>query len=274
MRIIPIIIGTLIAWSMLVTTKTALAEDLIQRSYAIENIQQVQVSAGGTLEISLGEKESLEVIAPVSVINKLRVDGNASTLRINQGDRGFWSWIKGESISTDAERQHTTFKLTLKQLTGLEVDRTMQTKVLSPITSDTFDIKMNGSASLKMISLVASKLLTIHYSGATNATIDFVESSSVRAYGSGASSLTISGKVTDQELHLSGASHYFGKALNSQKVQADASGASELELWVEQTLQSNLSGASTVRYFGNPKIDKKTSGASELYRMGEYPEAI
>ena len=85
---------------------------------------------------------------------------------------------------------------------------------------------------------------------------------------SGASELTLSGRVGTVSATASGASRL---ALEQQQVDAlevGLSGASNAEVWGRRTLSATLSGASSLRYRGSPTLTRQEiSGGSSITRV-------
>lgn len=81
----------------------------------------------------------------------------------------------------------------------------------------------------------------------------------------GASDLSLSGTAQNTAFSLSGASRTDAEYLTTQTADISVSGASKIEIAVEQSLSLRASGASDVRYYGNPAIrEMKVSGASRV----------
>ncbi len=104
-------------------------------------------------------------------------------------------------------------------------------------------------------------------SGASNGVFKDVESKTMNVTLLGASRLEVTGKAERLSANLSGASKLMDHLFIINEAKVDASGASYLEITVNNKLSVELSGSSNMYYSGNPTIEnKKLSGGSKLTR--------
>ena len=84
---------------------------------------------------------------------------------------------------------------------------------------------------------------------------------------SGASDIKISGTAKNVNIETSGASDVSGIGLSSDLCTAKATGASDIEITVNQQLNAHASGASSISFKGDGLIkDMRSSGASKIQR--------
>lgn len=81
---------------------------------------------------------------------------------------------------------------------------------------------------------------------------------------SGASKLTAVGQSSNLVAKVSGASELFAYDLETRSATADASGASEIRVFVSTTLDARADGASIIYYRGSPAVNSTVSGASTV----------
>ncbi len=92
-----------------------------------------------------------------------------------------------------------------------------------------------------------------------------VDIGSLTADISGASDMSVSGRIENLKIDASGASDLKNYGLVVQNCDADASGASDIKITVEKELSATASGASDIIIRGNAVIKKmKQSGASTV----------
>jgi phage shock protein PspC (stress-responsive transcriptional regulator) len=85
---------------------------------------------------------------------------------------------------------------------------------------------------------------------------------------SGATKLTVDGKIKECEAKVSGASKLYAAGSSMKNFELHVSGASYAEVNAEVKLDAHASGASSIRYKGEPKeIISKNSGASSVEKM-------
>ena len=102
-------------------------------------------------------------------------------------------------------------------------------------------------------------------SGASDATVDNVETESLRLESSGASRIEISGEARSLTVAVSGASKLDAENLKTERAKVQASGASKASVFASEGVDVNASGASKINYSGNPKsVNKDASGASSI----------
>jgi hypothetical protein len=85
---------------------------------------------------------------------------------------------------------------------------------------------------------------------------------------SSASSLVVSGRADQHELRISDASRCLARHLQSRRVTATLSGASQGLVAVSESLSVQGSGASTLEYVGDPVLTLDVSGTSVVRRVG------
>lgn len=257
MKVFPVIISVLMAWVMVICTREVVAEDLIQRDYAISDIAAVEVHGGGEMTIALGDQESLQIIAPRSVLERMDVDGKGKTLRIRQ--KGQWFWQHDES--------HAKYVLTVKSLRAIDSTGAIAIAVKDAVRSDELIIRTTGASGLSFEQPVAVKHADVRLNGAGELNVPSLNADSLEIHANGAADIRVGGEVITQELHFNGASEYQAADLASKQVTLKFAGASEATLNVSDALNATMSGASTVRYVGDPTIEKRLAGPSELVRI-------
>lgn len=138
-----------------------------------------------------------------------------------------------------------------------------QAKVIGFQSSD-FAIKLNGASHLELSQMAVGNF-KVELSGASNLAGDINYSGEARFNVSGASRVVLQGTGNAGKLDLSGASQarFFNLAL--QTVDLKLSGASSVQLKVNERIDCDLSGASRMEYSGNPVIGiMKVNGASVI----------
>ncbi|MFV0606502.1 MAG: head GIN domain-containing protein [Niabella sp.] len=108
--------------------------------------------------------------------------------------------------------------------------------------------------------------LSLHLSGASDAVIS-VKAPVFYVDASGASKMTVEGETRDVIFDASGASTIDAQNLKSENANAEASGASSINLFASISLRADASGASTISYSGNPSVKEKASGASSVEKV-------
>ena len=125
----------------------------------------------------------------------------------------------------------------------------------------------SGASKIKLSGFKTDSDLSIDLSGATE--LDgFVNVENLYLEVSGASEIDFIGSARKLKIDGSGASEIDFSDFKVWVAEIEMSGASELDLNVQNSLSVDLSGASEVKYYGNPKMKHiSTSGASEIKSM-------
>jgi len=111
--------------------------------------------------------------------------------------------------------------------------------------------------------LTSSSITEIGVSGASNAELE-LKSPKVTVDVSGASEITLKGETKDLSIEASGASTVRGFGLLSENTDVGLSGASRAEVFGSVKINASASGASDVYYMGAGAVTKDESGASSV----------
>ncbi len=133
---------------------------------------------------------------------------------------------------------------------------------------DLSSIDTSGAVNVNMASLSTTDL-SINISGAGSVMIDDLTADQLSGNLSGATKLVLAGKVVEQKFDLSGSSTFDARDLESNIAILNASGSSNMKVWVHEDLHLSLSGSSDVTYYGTPKLTQDVSGSADIKAMGE-----
>jgi hypothetical protein len=239
--IVGIVIGTLGAVATAQTMSAAWAAGEPQReTRALEAFSRIEV--GGVAEILLrqGKTESATVEASAELLPRIRTRVRDGTLYVDVSQERRWSdW-------THLFESQPTPRITIDF------------------------IRLEGVEAGGVIKLMADGLradnLHLDFSGASTIRIRNVQASSLHIEGSGATKIELSGKVSTQDVELSGASSYAALDMESDRAELQVSGAGKAYVNVKTSLSVEISGAGLVEYLGNPKLDKDISGVGKVRR--------
>lgn len=166
------------------------------------------------------------------------------------------------SVDTKQNFRRAKLYITMPELRRLNISGASKLECGDVNKAATCIISASGASKVELplrvkeLQLRASGASDVRLSGSTRDAEFSVE---------GASRLSLSGTVQNTTFRLSGASQVDADDLTVQTADISVSGASKIEIAVEQTLSVMASGASSVRYKGNPAIDRlQVSGASQV----------
>jgi len=125
---------------------------------------------------------------------------------------------------------------------------------------------VSGASDVNIVGVLKSTDLLMKLSGASNLKGE-LDLNNGRIILNGASDCKLSGKASRMKLQVSGASDFKGYDLKSDIAELTVSGASDVQVTVEQEISVQASGASSVHYKGSPQIrNASIVGASSFSR--------
>lgn len=210
----------------------------ITEERSVQDVQRVSLNAVGELVIQQGESEGLTIEADSNIMPYLETKMNGSTLEIG---------IK----------PHVSMSMIPK------IRYTLRVKSLEQIS-------VAGAGNITSEALHVDKL-SLDVSGAGNVRISDLQATSLKAKSSGTGNFEIKGKVTSQDVTVTGAGNFSAGDLECQTANLTITGAGNMKVWVTQTLDVNISGFGTVNYYGKPNVSQKISGAGSVKSLGERP---
>ena len=197
----------------------------------MDKFSQISIGNYATVALKQAEKESIEIETHEDIQDKLEIKNTNSKLKI--GLNGRFSNIK---------RLHYT--IYYRHINNIEI---------------------SGAVTLDSENKVVSDQLTLKVSGASKMRLD-VDTGKLYGSVSGASKISLGGKAENASFNASGASSLMTSELDiSGKVQAEASGASKIDIGKSSAIDITASGASKIQYLGQPEIkNQNVSGSSRV----------
>ena len=200
----------------------------------------IKISGGIELYLSQSDNEAVAVSASdEKFIKKMRTNVENGVLKIYMENDGF-------------------IRLSTK-------DRKLKVYVSF---KDLDKIDASGACAIYVSGTIAVSSLHLSCSGASNFKGN-VKVTNLEMDLSGASDIKISGTARSVDVASSGASDVKGIDLSTDICTARASGASDIEITVNQQLNAHATGASSIKFKGAGLIkDMQNSGASRVQRKG------
>ncbi|HEY7774225.1 MAG TPA: DUF2807 domain-containing protein [Marinagarivorans sp.] len=261
MKFMPVVIGMLLAWVMVICTQTALAEAVVERTVAISGVNQLHIEGDGALRLRIGDTPSLKMTALASELETIKVDASGELLRIRQ--KGRWGW--------SSRRAKIQYELTLQTFEGLTLNGGLDVDVLSPVVADDFYLHINGGGAIRMTELTLNDEFFAKLNGGCELNIAALNAHVIDVTGNGAADITIAGRVQKQLLKFNGAAEYHAFQLESETVEIRSSGANAARLWVTGQLDLHLNGAGGIYYYGDAQVHSNISGVGSVERKGDKP---
>jgi len=218
--------------------------NVIVEDRAVSGFDRVLVSGAGTVILTQGDEESLSIETDDNLLKYIRTEVKGDTLEIDFTDGTMLS--PGSGISLDPTRG-LIFRISVIELKGVQISGAADIEV-EKLKTDRFEVNFSGAGSINIDDLNADRL---------------------EVEVSGAGDISLAGKVTSQDITLSGLGRYGSFDLESQSASVTISGAGGADLWVTGTLDVVISGAGDVEYFGEPSVNPQISGLGRIQGLGE-----
>lgn len=207
-----------------------------QRSFAVQDFNEVLWRGSGELFIEQGAQEGLSVEAEPAVLARLQVEVRGGRL-----DIGF---LPGRVVTQAPIRLH----LKVRSLVRLESQAAGAVRV-GALQTPALALELAGSGETRIAALRARSL-------------------EARLAGSGLLAID-GGAVERQHVLIAGASDYQAPRLASRQAEVDIAGSGDAELAAAQRLVARIAGAGNVRYRGHPAVEQDISGAGTVERGGD-----
>jgi hypothetical protein len=219
------------------------------------------VASGCTAVTGSGDVVTIEV--PVDDFNRLAVS-HSFDVNVSVGDEPSLTLRVDDNLESSLEVEVTNDTLRI----GLQPRTSVSNATLeADVTVTSLDaVEGSGAVSIDLGSLAGSTL-ELQLSGASdlNGAVDF---DNVTGVLSGASNISLSGRVATLDVDASGASDLALLDLEVDGLIVSLSGASSAEVSVNDSIRASLSGASSLRYRGDPDVTTiDVSGASSIGRI-------
>jgi len=210
----------------------------INQQRSVSGFTNVVFGGLGELTLVQGSTEGLKIDAEDNIMERIRTEVKNGTLTIGF-DRENWQ---------DMVRPTKTIKYTLtyKNLASLELTGAGNA-VAESLKSTNLSLKITGAGDIKIQKLEATSVVSVL---------------------GGAGNFDLSGKVTRQEVTLSGVGNYGAGNLESLTAKVTLTGASGGTVWAKDALEVTITGAGSVGYYGTPKITKTITGLGVLNSLG------
>ncbi|GAB3251410.1 hypothetical protein GCM10027347_09830 [Larkinella harenae] len=198
----------------------------------------------------------------VSNFDKLDL-GSAFTIHVTRGN-GFKVTASGRNSDLeDLEAKVVNGTLQVRYKDKLGWNRNRQRVTVNVSMPSLRAIDFSGASRSDVTGFRNLKELDIDISGASSSTIE-VDAERLTVDLSGASSVTLTGQAKRLEGEVSGATTLKAYDLKVASAKVDLSGASSARVHVTDRLDAEASGASNLTYRGAASIRSNTSGASSI----------
>lgn len=218
---------------LLLISTCGFAQD-VKRYFKVKDFEKLDMGSAFIITVTKSNAYNVEVRGREQDVKEIICRVNGNTLELSYPS----SW------GSSKNRKEVYVTITMPKLTEAEF----------------------SGASKSTISGFSSDKLSINISGASVSNFK-VNAKALSIDCSGASSLTLIGSGQSIDADVSGASNVNTLDYKVATANIDASGASDIKLFVTSKIVADASGASSVRYKGGASVRSSTSGAGSVKSM-------
>jgi hypothetical protein len=204
---------------------------IVSETRSVEGFDAVSVGGSGTVYITQGDTESLQVQADDNLLPYLRTEVSGGELKI-WWERGNLRFSKGP-----------VYTLEVKKLERLELSGSLRAEI-DRLKAENFEGRISGSGKIELGQLEAGK---------------------VRFRVSGSGDVAIrEGRADSLNLGISGSGNARMPGFQAGDVEVSISGSGNAEVQVKNSLDADVSGSGNVTYIGSPKVNSSVSGSGRV----------
>ncbi len=199
---------------------------------SVADFDEVVFAVAGEVSIEQGPRETLSIEAEPAVLRKITTEIHGRRLLIGL--------VPGR-IET---QQPIRMKLAVRTLRAFE-SRTAGAISIGPLRSDTLALVLAGGGSIRLDRLENARSLDVRITGAGEVTVG-------------------GGKVTAQQLAITGMGTYSAPKLASERAEVAIDGNGDVQLAASTTLAVRIGGVGHVRYHGDPAVTRSIRGIGSI----------
>lgn len=209
------------------------SDRVVRQARHVSGFDGVDLEGIGTAVITQGATESLTIEGEASILSAITTEVRNHTLVI-----GF-----SRSVTTN---QPLTFYISVKQLTAVTVSGSGSIEA-SRITTDRLTASVKGSGDISLAPLTADEL---------------------RVSIAGSGDFTASGKVTREEIELSGSGGVQANDLDCGDATVAVRGSGTATVRVRDRLDARITGSGDIEYIGQPSVNQQVTGSGRVTQAG------
>ena len=201
----------------------------------VKNFDEIEVSTGIDLYITMGNSESVKVVADDDIIEKVKTEVRGKTLHIYMKNN---NWLNIFNWSGNKTRRAY---VTLRDLKRINASSGSDVESENTLEGETLDIEVSSGSDVKLD--VIYKEISLKSSSGSDA--------------------RLSGKAKTFRANASSGSDIKARELQSSVCVVNVSSGSDATVSVSDELHANASSGGDVRYYGNPTvvdIDESSGG--------------
>lgn len=208
----------------------------VTQDYVLGNFTSVDAGIDADVYYTQSNTTSVEISAQQNILSQISTPIVNGELRLQFRDF-FTVW----------HHAPITVRISAPYLNGMGINGSGHFYALTPTTSSTLNLKVNGSGSISVA----------HYTG-----------QSLSGNISGSGDITVSGgSVSAESLQISGSGTMDMLGINAVSASTQTSGSGKTTVNVSNSLDVRISGSGDVYYTGNPVIYTSISGSGKVMKL-------
>jgi len=180
----------------------------------------VKVSSGIDLFLTMGDAESVKVVADGEIIDRIKTEVENGTLRI---------YFKSTSLNWNFNKKRQVY-VTLKSLVNLDASSGSDVVSENLLKGNTIEVSVSSGSDVKL-------------------NLEYQE---IRIDSSSGSDAELSGSCNNLKAESSSGSDIDATGLKSKNCQVNVSSGADAIVFVTDELKANASSGGDIRYLGNP----------------------
>ncbi|HAT32978.1 MAG TPA: DUF2807 domain-containing protein [Janthinobacterium sp.] len=210
-----------------------------RQTRAVDHFDALTLALPGTLELRLGDTESVSVETDDNLQGLIDIKVEDGTLKIGSAKRGL-------SFAPGALK----FVVRAKSVERLSVD---------------------GSGAIDAPALRAPAL-RFNIGGSGSITVGKLASEAVSVAIGGSGSFKAGGATDRLDVSIGGSGQAQAGGLAAKRVNVSMGGSGQAVVWARQALNVSIAGSGDVGYYGDPQLSRGVAGSGRIKRLGAAPD--
>lgn len=207
------------------------------RTVNVGYFSEISLGVSGTLYLTQGENEKIEIEASDDVFDRIKFKIEGSKLKIKNKNNLWGSWSGNSRINV---------YVTMKDIDGISVSGSGS--IIGKNRFKTEDIRLSVSGSGRMDIKTNSEDIYINVSGSGR--------------------INLSGSTDNADVSISGSGKVKAQDLEVRICKASISGSGNCYITVTKEIDTRMSGSGSVYYAGHPdKVNSRFSGSGKVRKI-------
>ena len=206
--------------------------EIIDEVRDLESFQKLEVNIPADVVIHVGEFPKINIKTHDNLLAKIKTKVRGRTLVI-------------ESSPCIDNAETLQIDLVVTDLKSVSISGSAEVKTAQQLTTDDFDLEINGSGVL-----VANIL-----------------ANSISSEINGSGIIMLSGTTKNLNIEINGSGDFKGLGLQAFKADVGINGSGDVKLHSKNKLYVEINGSGSVAYSGNPEIKTDISGSGEVKKV-------